>query len=95
MREPEEGLVDVRARPFERHRARAKDVTVFYWSGVDECYGLDRIDVKERRRKVVLTVYEGRHPEAEVCPEIAVEVRSVAELRRPLGNRRVVDGASN
>jgi len=93
LREPEEGLAGVRARPFERHRAWKKNVTVFYWSGVDECYGLDHIDVRERRRKVILTVHEGHHPEAGACPDVAVEVRSIARLRKPLGTRRVVDGA--
>ena len=93
LREPEEGLVDIYARPFDRHRARDHRVTLFYYSGPDECYGLDRIKLVERRRKVILTVFEGRHPEAEACPEIAVEVRSIATLRRPLGNRKVVDGA--
>lgn len=93
LREPEEGLVDVRARPFDRHRARGEKVTLFYYSGPDECYGLDRIKVVERRRRVILTIFEGRHPEAEVCPEIALEVRSVAKLRRPLGSRAVLDGA--
>lgn len=93
LREPEEGLVDVYARIFDRHKAEGRKVTLFYYSGPDECYGLDRIEIKERPRKVVLTIFEGRHPEAEVCTEIAVEVRSIATLERPLGDRKVVDGA--
>ena len=95
LREPEEGLVDVYARAFDRHRADGRKVTLFYYSGPDECYGLDRIRIRERARKVVLTIFEGRHPEAEVCTEIAVSVKSVATLDRPLGNRKVVDGASD
>lgn len=93
LREPEEGLVDVYERVFDRHKAEGRRVTLFYWSGVDECYGLDRIEIKERARKVVLTIFEGRDPEAEVCTEQAVKVRSIATLQRPLGDRRVVDGA--
>ena len=93
LREPEEGLVDVYARIFDRHKAEGREVTLYYWSGADECYGLDHIEVKERARKVVLTIFEGRHPEAEVCTEQAVRVRSIATLERPLGNRKVVDGA--
>lgn len=93
LREPEEGLVDVRARPFDRHRARDDKVTLFYYSGLDECYGLDRIDVAERGNEVVLTIFEGRHPEAEVCAEIAVEARTIVTLERPLGDRKVVDGS--
>lgn len=93
LREPEEGLVDVYARIFDRYKAEGRKVTLFYYSGPDECYGLDHIKIRERPRKVVLTIFEGRHPEAEVCTEIAVEVRSIAMLERPLGNRKVVDGA--
>jgi hypothetical protein len=93
LREPEEGLVDVYERIFDRHKAEGKKVTLYYWSGVDECYGLDHIEIKERSSKVVLTIFEGRDPEAEVCTEQAVKVRSIATLQRPLGDRRVVDGA--
>jgi len=93
VRVPEEGLVDVYARQFERHEADGRNITLFYWSGVDECYGLDHIEVRERAHKVVLTIFEGRDPEVEVCTEQAVKVRSIASLKRPLGSREVVDGA--
>ena len=93
LREPEEGLVDIYERIFDRHKAEGRKVTLYYWSGVDECYGLDHIKIRERPRKVVLTIFEGRHPEAEVCTDQAVRVRSIATLERPLGNRKVVDGA--
>ncbi len=94
LREPEQGLVDIRARPFDRHRSRGKLLSLFYYSGLDECYGLDRIAVRDRRHKVVVTVFEGRHPEAEVCAEVAVAARSNVALSRPIGSRRVVDGAT-
>ena len=93
LREPEDGLDGVRPRIFDRHRADGRKVTLFYYSGLDECYGLDHIGIREGRRRVVLTVFEGHHPSAEACPDIAVEVRSIATLKRPLGNRKVVDGA--
>ncbi len=93
LREPEEGLVDVYDRPFDRHKARGRKVTLFYVSGLDECYGLDRIKVRERRRKVVLTIFEGTHPDVDACPDVGVFVKSIARLKRPLGDRRVVDGS--
>lgn len=93
LREPEDDVVDPYPRIFDRHKANGRKVTLFYYSGVDECYGLHHIKIRERARKVILTVFEGRDPEAEACPEIAVAVRSVATLRRPLGDRPVVDGA--
>ena len=93
LRAPEDGLEGVYPRRFESHKADGRRVTLYYYSGLDECYGLDRIEIRERPRKVTLTVFEGHHPEAEVCAEIAQEVRSIATLDRPLGDRRVVDGA--
>ena len=93
LREPEEGLEGVHPRPFDRHRGDGRKVTLIYYSGIDECYGLDHIKIRERRRKVTLTIFEGHHPEPEACPDIGVKVRSIATLDRPLGDRRVVDGA--
>lgn len=93
LREPEDGLVDVYARSFDRHEARGHTLTLIYYSGVKDCYGLDRIEAQESDRRVVVTIYEGRRPEAEICPEIAVQVRSEVELRAPLGDRKLVDGA--
>ena len=93
LREPEEGLEGVHPRQFDRHRAEGRRVTLFYYSGLDECYGLDHIKIRERPRKVTLTIFEGYDPDVEACPDIAVKVRSIATLNRPLGNRRIVDGA--
>ena len=58
LREPEEGLVDTYARIFDRHKAEGRKVTLLYWSGIDECVGLDHVEIKERARKVVLTIFE-------------------------------------
>lgn len=94
LREPQEGLVDVYPRAFDRHRAKGRELTLFYYSGVEECYGLDHIEVREDRRTVAVTIFEGRLPSAEVCTEVAVEARSIVTLEEPLGDRKVVDGAS-
>ena len=94
LREPEEGLVNIYDRPFDDYRAKGRKVTLLYVSGIDECYGLDRIKIRERRHRVILTIFEGTHPEAETCPDIGVYVKSIAMLEKPLGDRKVVDGAS-
>lgn len=94
LREPEEGLVNIYDRPFDGHKSKGRKVTLFYVSGVDECYGLDRIKIRERRHRVVLTIFEGTHPEADACPDLGVYVKSIAILEEPLGDRKVVDGAS-
>lgn len=66
---------------------------MLYYSGVDGCVGVDHIDVAETKNKVTVTIYEGRAPDAETCIEIAVTVKSIVKLDRPLGDRKVVDGA--
>ena len=93
LREPQEDIVDAMPRSFESHKAKGRKITLVYYSGVEECYGLDHIDIQESKSRVVLTIYEGRRREAEICPEMAVQVRSIAALDAPLGNRKVVDGA--
>jgi hypothetical protein len=93
--EPRSGLVDVSARPFEKAKVLdgGNAVDIFFYSGIEDCYGLDHVEVGYRHKSVVVTLYEGRVPEAEVCIEIAVEKVTRVELDEPLGDRRIVDGA--
>ena len=93
LREPQDDVIDARPRSFDSHKAKGRKLSLFYYSGVAECNGVDRIEVDEGPDEVIVTIFEGRRPEAEICPEIAVEVRSVVTLDRALGNRKVVDGA--
>lgn len=92
-REPQDGLVDPYPMDWDKSRGRGRRVTLYYYSGVKECYGLHHVDVEETRRKVTITLYDGRRPEAEMCIELAVRVRTTVTLDRPLGNRTLVDGA--
>jgi hypothetical protein len=73
-----------------------RTLTVYFTIGVEPCYVLNRVEVRERPDAVVITLYQGTGlPEAEgvACIEIAVLKHVVVELARPLGDRRVVDGA--
>ncbi len=73
-----------------------RSLDVVWWSGVEPCHVLDRVEVDERTDKVIVTLYEGqdrRSPDA-VCIEIAIQKTTKVELRSPLGDRQVVDGAS-
>jgi hypothetical protein len=70
-------------------------LTVVWWSGVEPCYALDRVDVAEGADAVTVTLYEGRdkrQPDA-ACIEIAVEKSTEVKLKAPLGGRKIVDGA--
>jgi hypothetical protein len=90
---PEPGLVDVRPQPWDSSEVLGpRAVQVSFYGGVDECFGLDRVEVRGRPDRVVITVFLGRHPEAEVCIDIA-ELQAVrVTLGEPVGERKIVDG---
>jgi len=97
--EPYDGPVD-QAQPiaWERSRARGSDDRTFllvYWSGVEPCYVLDRVEVTEKAGKVVATIFEGAAGDQQnvACIEIAVQKAVVITLDEPLGERKLVDGA--
>jgi hypothetical protein len=92
--EPRPGLVDVRPQPWDKARVLdPRNVEVRFYGGIEECYGVSRVAVDYRRRSVVITVFAGRVPTAEVCIELAVLKAVRVELREPLDGRRLVDGA--
>ncbi|WP_433221718.1 hypothetical protein [Microtetraspora malaysiensis] len=92
---PKGGTVDPRkvrwtsAKPIRNGRY----LRVTWWSGVEPCTVLDRVRVKETRKKVTVTLYEGRGKDAQMCVMIAVRKSTIVKLRAPLGDRKVVDGA--
>lgn len=95
--EPVEGLVDVRATTFDRSATRngGPALDLFFWSGVEECYGVDRVEVEYSKRIVSVTIFEGRRPEAETCIELAVRKIIRVELDEPLRDRTIVDGGAS
>jgi hypothetical protein len=95
---PRSGMADVRPRPWEWATPREGDervVDITFWSGVEPCAVLERVDVDERDDAVVVTLFEGRDPgSARVpCPDLAVQKQVSVELSEPLGARQVLDGA--
>lgn len=73
-----------------------RSVDVIFWSGVEPCYVLDRVEVEYRADKVVITLFQGSTPmEEEVaCIDIALQKMTTVELEEPLNGREIVDGAS-
>lgn len=62
-------------------------VTIGFWMGVEDCYGVERIDVAETETKVTVDVTIAERSLDQVCIAIA-EARSVTvELDAPLGDR--------
>lgn len=64
-----------------------------FYGGVEECYGLDHVDVTYGNQAITVTLYEGRVPGAGVCIEMAVLKSTRATLDEPLNGRDIVDGA--
>lgn len=92
--EPRPGLVQVRARPWDRVEVvDPRTLLVQYTGGVEACYGLARVDVRYGPEAVTVTLFEGRVAGDRVCIELAVEKAVRVELAEPLGHREVVDGA--
>jgi hypothetical protein len=92
--EPREGLVDVRPHVFDRAKPVApRRIRVEFYGLVEECEGLDRVEVREDEEAVAITLYTGRLPEAEVCIEIAVLKATTVKLSSPLRGREILDGA--
>ena len=93
--EPREGLVDVVPHIWDKvEPVDQRTLRVEFYGGVEECEGLDRVEVKETEDDVTITLYTGRVPEAEVCIEIAVLKSVEVGLGAPLGDREIVDGAA-
>lgn len=92
---PRPGLVDVRPNPFDKVVALDdRAVEVWFYGGVEECYGVDRVDVNYGDTEIAVTVYQGRVPTAEVCIEIAVLTAVRVKLDEPIAGRMIVDGAA-
>lgn len=70
-----------------------RTLEVRFWGGVEDCYGVDRVDVEYGKEEVIVTVYAGRVPTAEACIEIAVLTAVRVQLDEPLAGREIVDGA--
>jgi hypothetical protein len=93
--EPEDGLVNVTPTAWQHAKVAPDGLSarLTWYSGVEECYGLDRIAVYPREDMVVVTLFAGSRPEAETCIELAEKVVTVVEFREPVGDRELVDGA--
>ena len=85
----------MRPNPFEKVMVLdERTLEVRFWGGVQECHGVDRVDVEYGQTEVVVTVYQGRVPSAEACIEIAVLSAVRVDLDEPIAGRNVVDGAA-
>jgi hypothetical protein len=92
--EPQAGLIDVRAQPWDAARAmNDRTLLVAFYSGVHECYGVDRVDVEYAPQEVTVTLFIGRTGGNKICIEIAEYQAVKVRLDEPLDGRKIVDGA--
>jgi hypothetical protein len=96
---PRPGMADVRAIGWDRVDVAGdgRALTIHFWSGVEPCSVLDRVDVRYGNDAVTITLYEGHDPSADgkdvACIEIAVAKSVTITLDEPLAGRELVDGA--
>jgi hypothetical protein len=102
--EPTPGLENV--HPVKWDEAVVSDdgrtATLTFYTGVPECYGLDRVDVEylmfdasrpNMKPQIIITLFEGTVPGAQACIEIALYASTTVTLDVPANGYRIVDGA--
>lgn len=96
MVEPRDGLADVAPVPWVEVEPDDDQTAlrVTWWSGNQDCYGLDHVEVTEADDAVTITVLQGRDPDVDICTEEAVLVATTVELDGELGPRSILDGAA-
>ncbi len=83
-------------RPHQFQRVRVtgpRTLVVRFYGGVEACEGLDHVEVEYEEKRIVVTLFVGRVPTAEVCIEVAVLKATRVQLDEPIAGRRIVDGA--
>ena len=70
-------------------------ITLTWWSGVEPCTILDRVDVDYGEDVVTVTVWEGLNPDAAAmtCIAMAEQKQVTVSLEEDIGPRTLVDGA--
>jgi hypothetical protein len=92
---PRPGLVDPRPHAWQSVEVEnERTLLVQFYGGVEECYGLDHVDVQYGTDEITVTLFEGRVPTAEVCIDIAMLKAVRISLREPVAGRKIVDGAA-
>ncbi|MFN2389244.1 MAG: hypothetical protein ABR575_06510 [Actinomycetota bacterium] len=96
--EPRPGMAGVVASGWDRAVPvrGGRVLRVFFWSGVEPCNVLDRVEVDYAENAVTVTLFQGHDPTQPdvACIEIAIRKVVEVDLTEPLDGRKVVDGAA-
>lgn len=87
--EPQPGIVDSRPHAIDRISVGAdgRTVTIYWWGGVEDCYGLDEVQVdRDADGTYTFTVLEGTLPDLGdvACIDIALSKATTITLDEPL-----------
>ncbi len=83
---PEDGLVDVRTQGWD-HITVAPDgrtLTVYFWAGVQDCYGLAGVTVDQTGDVPVIQLQVGTRPGAGACIDLAQLFSTTVVLETPI-----------
>jgi hypothetical protein len=96
--EPTPGMDGVHPTSFDTATIDDDDRTlvITFWSGVEPCYVLDRVDIAYGADTVTVTLFQGSDTNgADVaCIDIAMLKQVTVTLDQPLDGRTIVDGAA-
>ena len=96
---PAPGMDNVHPTSFDTATIGDDDrtLTITFWSGVEPCYVLDRVDLAYGADTVTVTLFQGSDTSAVdvACIDIALLKQVTVRLDQPLAGRTLVDGATN
>jgi hypothetical protein len=85
---PDPNVVDLNRQPWDHIKvsANGKRLTVYFWMGIQSCYGLGHVDVSRNQGALKIQLWTGTQPNAvgTVCPELAQLYKTIVRLHRPL-----------
>ncbi len=96
--EPRPGMSGVNPTAFDKVIVGddGRTLTIIFYSGVEPCYVLDRVEVDEGTDAITITLFQGHDASAGdvACIDIALLKKVVVQLDEQVGDRRIVDGAA-
>jgi hypothetical protein len=85
---PDPNVVDLNRQPWDHIKvsANGKRLTVYFWMGPQDCYGLGHVDVSRNDGQLKIHLWTGTQPDAAgtVCPALAQLYKTIVRLHRPL-----------
>jgi hypothetical protein len=85
---PDPNVVDLHRQAWDHVKVgpNGKRLTVYFWMGIQDCYGLGRVHASRNDGQLKIQLWTGMQPNAvgTVCPAIAQLYKTVVHLHRPL-----------